>query len=125
MSVAESLRDCLHHIKNKIQYHNAKIHLGHHLKITPSLSAVSVNHLPATLRGYFNSDYHAIDILRSADNIQHDFANLSSINCSCSCHSSPLPQTPFFHRAECLRNCGKNNKEYERYLTHKIHTVGV
>lgn len=125
MNVAESLKDRLRHIKNKIQYQNAKIRLERHLKKTPGLPSVPVNHLPTTLRGDFNYNHHTIDILKSADNIQHDFSDLNNNNCSCSCHSSPLPQTPFFHGIECLKNCGHTNKEYKCYLTHKIHTVGA
>lgn len=125
MNVAESFRSRLHRMKNRIQYRNAKIRLERHLKKTPGLSAVPVNHFPSTLRGDFNYDYYTVDILKSADNIQHDFTDFRSSNCSCSCHSSPLPQTPLFHGVKCLKNCGQTNKEYKCYLTHKIRTVGT
>lgn len=125
MNAAESFKSRLHHIKNKIQYQNAKIRLERHLKKTPGLPAVPVNHLPLTLREDFNYNCYTTDILKSADNIQHDFTQLSSTNCSCSCHSNPLPQTPFFHGIGCLKNCGQTNKEYKSYLTNRIHTVGA
>lgn len=125
MNVTESFRGRLHKIKKKLQYRNAKIRLDRHVKKTPSLSAVPVNHLPFSLREDFNYNNYTNAILKSANNIQHDLAELNSNNCPCSCHRNPSPQTPFFHGIECSKICGYNNNEYENYLIDRIHTLNT
>lgn len=124
MGTSEIIRNCLHQMKKKLKYQNVKVRLNRHLKqaeLSPAFSVIPANHLPPTLRQDLSYNCFTSDMLKNADNIQHDV--LGEGKCLCSCHSGLSLQTPFFHVADCFENCGQSNEEYESYLRCRIHTL--